>query len=303
MTMANRVPDVSPFELLPDATGETVLVLDRRSHFTQAVPGHPGRAPAEDESPRYEARLVLADAPITVRYRLDSLPTGMQPGPLAHTLTLAYAVNRAAGMPRVTSARGERCEAWGVLGAASSEYGLAQRAADGDHESVTVLVRSTDDALLAMVVTYRFASAAVSPIQWTLFLSAASAGIDWRPAAPTDRAPNLWPESTFLRPGIRGELFPSRRAEVESLRARLVMAPGEREALRSRLTRLVSGSEAPASPIAPDTLEMCGTYLGETLGDGAARSAVGQVLAEIRVAQDLRGAALVLLAATEAAAS
>lgn len=301
--MENRVADVSPFELLPDATGETVLVRDRRSHFTQAVPGHPGRAPAEDEGPRHDARLVLADAPITVRYRLDSLPAGMEPGPLAHTLTLAYAMNRTCGMPRVTSAGGERWEAWGVLGAAASEYRLAQRAADGDHESVTVLVRSTDDALLAMVVTYRFPSATVSPIQWTLFLSAASAGIDWSPARSRDRAPNLWPESTYLRPGIGGELCAARLAEVESLRARLVMAPGEREELRSRLVRLASGSEAPASPVSPETLGMCGMYLGEILGDGAARSAVGQALAEIRVAQDLRGAALVLLAATEGVAT
>jgi hypothetical protein len=292
------VTNESPrFELRPDTDGETALVIERRSGFTQAMPGHPALAAPTPEGPRHDARLLLADAPIAVRYRLDRLPAGMQPGPLAQSLTLAYAKERAGEDPLVSAADAARCEAWGVQAAASSVYPLKAEDPDGDYESVSVLTRPLDDATAAMVITYRFPSRAVSPVHWALFSSGAQVGLSWNPGAIPDGVPRIWPESAYLRPGVRGELWPARQAQADALRSQLVITPAEVAALRVRLLRLVGGGEASGNPVDLGQREIYRMYLADVVADRAADEAMRDVLADVHVAHDLRGAAIVLLSA------
>ena len=168
---------------------------------------------------------------------------------------------------------------------------------DGDYESVSVLVRPLGDAVAAMVITYRFPSTAVSPIQWALFSSGAGMGLSWNPDAIPDAVPRIWPESAYLRPGIRGELWPARQAQAESLRGRLVVTPTEVAALKVRLTRLVGGGESPHNPVDPGQREIYRMYLADVVANRETAEAMGEVLSDVHVAHDLRGAALVLLAA------
>lgn len=287
---------VGPFQLRPDGNDdETALLVDPRCGFSQALPGHPGFARPTAEGPRHEARVVLEDVPVVVRYRLDPLPGGATPASLAVGLTMAYASTRAGHPRQITAADSDRLASWRVEGAASSTYPLKTAEPDGDHESVTFLVRAVGGATHAMMIAQQFAIARVDPFIWNLFSSAAFAALDWNPEAPASVVPRLWPPSRFLRPGLSGALFPEQLARVDALRRRMVFGPGEAEASRARLVALTCGSEPPAAPVDAAARRLYVNYLSDVIADEAAVGTVRELLDEVVHAHDLRGLARLLL--------
>ena len=67
-----------------DQSGETGLYADQRCSFTMGIPGHPAlHAPSAGPSePAYESLVVLAELPVTLRFRLSSLAELLRRRPL-----------------------------------------------------------------------------------------------------------------------------------------------------------------------------------------------------------------------------
>jgi hypothetical protein len=281
---------MTPFALRLDASGETGLLSDGRCGFTQLLPGRPALVAPAGDGPRHEARVLLSDAPIDVRYRLDRLPDARQPASLARVLAQAYMAERAAEACAPALAGGARILAWGVDAAASAIYPLRRAGAAGDTEAITVLVRREG---LAMVVTQVFPSSEVPPALWARFSSAAQ--VSWREGPPPGEVPRAWPESALLGPGLRGDLSPGARARVPALRA--VLARADLGALRPRLHGLLGGGEPPATELDDAARAALAGYLLDA-APGAAGHALRSLLAAVRTSHDLRGAALLLLEAT-----
>lgn len=288
--------------------GEAALYVDERCGFSQVIPGHPrlldvASRPGE---PLAHAAVEIADLPsLTMRWRLDALPGGMQPGALAASLAQAFGMNRAAGPPRVFSAPPERLVDWGCAGAASSLYPLRQPDGAADTEEVFVLVRPDQaSGTWAMVITKRFPSS-TAQVRFGAFTVAANAGLRWRPGEPAPAAPApVWPESSFLEPGVACRLLPERQRAARELAAALTgAADTDLRRAAERIAVLASGgSEPPASPVSQPMRETFAQWFADVSPPPAALRAFTTLLDEALTSRDLRGVALVVLGALTDAA-
>ncbi|MGE5184287.1 MAG: hypothetical protein ACM31C_19595 [Acidobacteriota bacterium] len=285
----------SELELVPLAQ-DTARFVDRRIGLSICIPGHPQLLPvaasAGVSEPAYEARIALADAPISIRYRHTAGAAGNAP-----LYVETYAANRCRPeeRPRAQAASPEQRSAWGVDAAASTLYALREPDADGgDMEEALVLARG--DAVV--VLTKRFPRAQTSWIAWTLANSAIAAGICWDPAALAAPPAPLWPRSSFLAPGITGALAPGRRDAAARLAARIAAHPASAVRLADGAGALVRGSEPPAHVVTASERAMFETYLADLASDPALGRELSALVAEVETAHDLRGLCLLVLHAT-----
>jgi hypothetical protein len=287
-------PTSGAFELRLGAGNETGLLIDRRVGFTHALPGRPKLVPPAAQ--RNEARVSIGEAPITVRYRLERLPMAPAAAALAKNLAQTYGQMRAGVPVTVRAAEAPRSSSWGVAAAASVSYALARPTTDADTERLTVLVRPVGPATCAMHITETFNALRVGTVPWNMFTSATT--FRWSPDAPTTAVPQVWPDSTYLRPGILGDLLPERVAMLPRIREALShvsVAP-----LRSRLTTLLLAPEPAATPLSANAVSMRLAYLSDGAPDRDASLALREVLADVRTIHDARGAALLLMRALPA---
>lgn len=277
--------------------GDTGLVHDEGSGFTQLLPGRPEVAalPPEEE-PKADIRVVCKDLPIEVRVRVDGTPSAVDPQALAGALAHAYARNRARDSEvQPHPAAAVQLATWGCDGAASAVYELAKPSASGcDTEEVVVLSRGP----WTVFQTRLFPRALMDPALWGRFVTACSGGVHWLPKRPTS-VPSLWPRSAFILPGLEASLRPDREALATAARALAPTDPGQRAAQRGRLEVILRGGEAPGTPIEPASLDVYDGFLVDTLGSGPLLEQARDWMCDVENAQDLRGVFRMLLRALE----
>lgn len=287
--------------LILSGDDEAGLLVDPGSGFSMALPGHPYQTVTLEhpEVPRHDARVMIKDVPVEVRCRLDARPEDMKAAPLAVALAQAFASNRSQGKINVQPAQEAQRRAWGVEAAASVIYPLKRFDPSGaDTEEVLVLIRDQR----VMTITRAFPGAFTDSLRWTLFNTASNGSIAWTgDGEPPEAPPVIWPESTFLKPGVLGVLRPERRAQALTLSKTLSTTLIQRVA--PRLETLLFGSEPPSTPLDATMRRFMGDYLLEVFEGTDAAALILTCLPELHNAHDSRGLALMLLRAVSAAAS
>src|SRR4051794_19660259 len=113
------------FELLGSAADETRLLVERETGYSIPIPGHPALAQPPATLPAYAALVLMADQPINLGFRIDTLPVGVELQPLATALAATYATNRAGHAPGVTQLLGREL-AHGATAGARSIYDVRE---------------------------------------------------------------------------------------------------------------------------------------------------------------------------------
>lgn len=269
------------------------LYDDGRCGFSMIIPGAPrwsARAPAPGE-PTYEALVEVTEVPIELGFRRGEAPEGVERAPLAIALAQAYARNRSGEAPAVEALPGAQTSAWGVEAAATALYHLRAPVGRGaDVEVLTVLVRSHHQ----MTVTRRFSTASVDWRRWALFNAATMSSLRWDPGM-RPRPQRLWPPSSFLEPGLMGQLRASARERLRPLLALVTTPAPGLYALRRRLQQVLRGGEAPSAPVTAEIRASVGRFLCEVCLEPALEDLIKQGLAEVETGFDLRGLSQLLL--------
>jgi hypothetical protein len=302
-TGPTALPPPSPFALAR-SHDDTALYQDGRTGFSHLLPGRPrfarpdagGSGPHAAFAPYADALLVLEDAPITIRYRLEpprvNAPTAQD---VAHLTAVLEARARAgvhAESATVDHANTTWLAAWGVEGAAVAAYDVAPVSPEGPHEREDLFVLVRGGLVLTVRWTYP-RELATDPV-YAMFASVAEATMIWDADRwQEQQRARVWPESRILGPGLRAVLPPALLDHARELATR-PLPPAEREALLSVLSTVVSNAGAPWVPIAAPERRAATSLLQAATQDARIHGFVAHLLDEVRNAHDLRGVALLL---------
>lgn len=285
----------SPFSLLADASGESALYVDWRFGFSHGLPGGPRILPASADptAPTCDVAIGLRDLDVVVAYRASApLVRAQDPADLAVKQAQLYLDARFGGQSPVAArlVRGPQLGAFAVEAAACAEYRLPVADAAGHtHEELLLVVRGGH----TMQITFRYAKEATPALALATFFSVAKASLSWDARRPTI-APLLWPESSYLAPGLGSELLPARVAQAPVLVRAFAMDPREGVAVSEVLESFVGGEEPPWMPLSPATVEAHAQALLAASSAPAFASMVRSVIADVRTVRDLRGFAILL---------
>lgn len=293
-TGPSAVPSGSPFSLLADATGESALYVDWRYGFSHGLPGCPRQVSGSaDPAAPCDAAVALDDLDVVIAYRASApLVRAQDPADLAVKQAQLYLDARFGGQSPVAArlVRGPQLGAFAVEAAACAEYRLPAADAEGHtHEELLLLVRGGH----TMQVTFRYAKDAAPALALATFFSVAKASLSWDPRRPTI-APLLWPESSYLAPGLGSELLPARAAQAPVLVRAFAMDPAEGVAVSEVLESFVGGEEPPWMPLSPAAVDAHAQALVARSSAPAFASMVRSVIADVRTVRDLRGFAILL---------
>ncbi len=198
--------DVAEFELLGGAEDETRLLRERSSGYSLPLPGHPSLTPpppASNESPRYDCIVKLRDIAAEYGFRLDDLPTALDPKELAKALATAYA-NRRSGRTPFVKPLPDYARPTSSPGGAHAIYPLLD--AEPSMEQLCVIMHPSPTGWWALYFTTRFRSADVNSIKWGHLRASVIDRHEWDPIHPRETAPTLWPPSAFALPSAALEL-------------------------------------------------------------------------------------------------
>jgi hypothetical protein len=234
------------FELRGNDTDEARQVLHRDAGFSSWIPGHPRLSTMRSD----HFGLRLADADVTVEYRLDDLPRTGDARALAMALIEAYMTNAAKEPVRF----GPAPVPTGADTAASATYAL-----DGDDEHAmeftTIALRNDDLATHALYQIVRFRRGELNPVQWANFRTAVAHAQDW--SANPSESPTLWPNSSFAAPGIGLELLPAALDEANAKAVALrEISSNDIDALTDILIEFAVSNDPPSYELQHVVLDM-----------------------------------------------
>lgn len=192
----------------------------------------------------------LADADVTVEYRLDQLPRTGDARALAMALVEAYMTNAAQEPVRF----GPAPIPTGAEAAASATY---QVEGTDEHamEFVTIALRTHGLATHSLYQIVRFRRGELNPVQWANFRTAVAGAQDW--SGQTSSTPNLWPSSSFVAPGIRLELLPAAFDEARNKAAALQgIASSDVDGLIDILLEFAVSNDPPSYELQKVVLDM-----------------------------------------------
>ncbi len=237
----------------------------------------------------------LQDAPITLRYKLESpsfhAPTAAD---LARGTAERYAQWRAQQAVGVDFANPTWLAAWGVEAAIVCAYEVAgPQGAPPIREDLFVLVRQ--GAIL--LVTWTYPKGFVDDPAYATFASIAEATMVWDPAR-WEQTGRVWPDSAFLGPGLYGALKPKHNEAARSL-AQLAFGNEERAHLFSILSGVVSSAGAPWVALSPDVREAHRRVIIGAIREPRVRATIETAFVDVHTGHDLRGLAIMLGRALE----
>lgn len=150
--------------------------------------------------PRYDVVVTLRDLPVHLGFRIDDLPTSLEPKALASALVTAYASARAAKLPGVRPVGAHLRPASTVAGAAAV-YPLRD-VADTTIEQVWLLLHPSPSGMWALYHTSSFKTAQVNTFQWGHLRAAIIHQHAWGPRSPSA----VWPPSEITKPSAKLDL-------------------------------------------------------------------------------------------------
>jgi len=251
------------------ADPDVALYRDARVGFSHLVPGRP-QLFAVDDAPNElasDASLVLEDAPLTIRYRLDD---AREP---ALVLARKIAAWRAHAPVVAESAHPSWPRTWGVDDAAVASYDVAI-AREPLREDLFVLVRRAQ----AYLVTWTYPVRSATTPTYGAFASIAEATMVWDPERYEQRG-RVWPKSEVAGPGLSPALDPRLLGTVHTL-----ARTAQREPLRKLVARVLSGIGPPWVELSPERVASHRDELAKL----ADPTLVHRLFEPVRTAHDLR---------------
>mgnify|MGYP000087685795 CR=1 FL=1 len=295
----------------PTQDWETALYVDWRVGFAQAFPGAPQPHPVifGGGDPVHDAYWVLSDAPMGVRFHLGTPTVSAADAQAGARAQLEAFVTTRGGtdiIPREPTI--DQKTGWMVEGAMSATYSLAQPDPfGGDREEAVMLVRTMPPShhapahLALMTITMRWPSRALDPFRHALLRSAALGTIRWDPTHPQQQPPRIWPNSTFLEPGVEGKLKGYRDEQIPKLAPAFAMADVEKQALAQEVEKCVTRIDPPWSAVSRGEIEALVFALSSTNANPLFEPMLRSMLGEVRTMHDVRGVALLIGRAAAAA--
>jgi hypothetical protein len=296
MAQAHRHALMQQFPFFhPAPDWETALYSDRRAGFTMALPGYPRPIPlppAPGEPPA-DALLTLSDLPLGVRFYLGRPNVqGDTPDEIVARQLGHYVKDRAGGAPELKHTTVDQRGGWRVESGATAVYDLARvDPFGGDREEATMLYREGG----VMLITLRYAKATFDKFRAGLFRSAAFGSIRWDPRDPILVPPRIWPEGTFLEPGVTARLKSFREDQIPRLAPAFTgLNDAQRGALAEAIERCVTRTSPPWAPVSRAEVEVLIDDLAGAAENELFAKMLRSVAVEVRTMHDLRGFALLM---------
>jgi hypothetical protein len=192
------------FELLGGDNDETRLLRERTTGYSLAIPGRPFIVPAPEGGPRYDVVVKLRDVTAHLGFRIDDLPTSLEPKALAGALATSYANSRAEKPPRVKPLGPHRRPPSTVAGA-HAVYPLRE-IAETTIEQIWIVLHPSPSGVWALYHTTWFRSADVNTFEWGHLRASMVDQHGWDPAHPREVPPSIWPPSEITKPLARLEM-------------------------------------------------------------------------------------------------
>jgi len=292
MLPSDRPP---PFGLTPQRD-DTALYQDARLGFSHLLPGRPVLvAPTNREGePPADAIVNLQDAPISIRYRVESPSFAAQSaGELARVMGEQYASWRTGVSTPADPANPTWLATWGAESASVASYDLP----GGElREDLFLLVRQG----AVLLVTWTYPRRFVDDPAYAMFSSVAEATMVWDHARWLQTG-RVWPQGELMGPGLYGAPRPKYNERAKSL-AGAPLLPEEKTRLFAILSGIVSGAGAPWVPLAQDVHDTNRRAILSVVKNGRVRSFVEEAFTDVRTAHDLRGLAIILARGLDAPA-
>jgi hypothetical protein len=287
LAYATPTPSPSPFSLETGRDDDTGLFKDARIGFSHLLPGRPSLAMPQPGDPPADVTVRLQDAPITVRYRLESARVqASSAAELAWLTAERFAAWRVRGSARVELATPSWLRAWGSESAAVASYEVP--APCPAQEDLFVVVRQ--GALY--VVTWTYPRAFTADPAYASFASVAEATMIWD-STRWDQRGRVWPESAFVGPGIHVRPKP-RHNEAARWLSRLPLADDDRARIFDVLSGIVSNAGAPWVELGAEVIDQSCRAIASAVRSPEIHAYLQGAFAEVRTAHDLRGLAVLL---------
>ncbi len=286
---ASPVPP-SPFSLETGKDHDAGLFQDARTGFSHLLPGRPSLSPRPGDHPPADATVHLQDAPVTLRYKLEAPSVhASSAAELARITAERLASWRARSPVIVEPTNPTWLVAWGAEAAAVATYDVAMPPrTDVLREDLFVLVRQG----MIYVVTWTYPRGFVEDPAYTSFASVAEATMIWDPLRWEQRG-RIWPESSFVGPGIYAQPRPIHYELARSL-ARIVLPDDARARLLGVLSGVVSHAGAPWVELRPEVVDAHRRTILSTAHHPDLHAFVSAAFADVRTAHDLRALAVLL---------
>jgi hypothetical protein len=278
---------VGEFELIGGDESETRLLRERTTGYSVPLPGRPVLVAAPDGTPRYDVIVRLRDVDVEHGFRLDTVPSSVDPQALAKALATAYATTRSAKPPNVVPIA-QRFRPAGVLGAHAT-YALASTENDPMIEHLWLLVHPLPSGVWVLYQTTRFRTSSLNQIEWAHLRASILDQREWDAAHPRDIAPALWPESAFARPSGKLELTDA--AHEESVAKADAIGPltdEETLTLAQVLREIAQADQTPRFAVVPAQLQECMRRVANSAPSRAAEAMLRN-LERCKTMHDLRG--------------
>jgi hypothetical protein len=195
---------VPQYELLGGNDDETRMLREGTTGYSLVIPGRPLVATAAERGPRYDVTVALRDLPATLGFRIDDLPTSLEPKALAAALATAYASSRAEKPPRVRPI-GTHMRPPSTLAGADAVYAVRD-AAEPTMEQVWLLLHGSPRGVWALYFTTSFRSADVNTFQWGHLRAAMIDQHGWDSVRPRGGPLAMWPASEITKPSAKLDL-------------------------------------------------------------------------------------------------
>jgi hypothetical protein len=263
------------------------LYRDARVGFSHLIPGRP-RLFAVDYTPNElacDACVVIDDAPVTIRYRLD-----VEAKEVAIAIARRIATWRAQAPVSAEAAHPSWPRTWGVDDAAVASYDVARGALHDDPAREDLFVLSRREQRYVITWTYPAHAATTPP--YGAFASIAEATMVWDPERYEQRA-RVWPRSDVASPGLAPALDARLLGSVHT-----IVRGARREELRKLAARMIVDAGPPWVELAPDLVR---AHRNEVVNLARGEEALVHRLFEgVRTAHDLRAIAVFLVRALSA---
>lgn len=279
--------------LLPQRD-DTALFHDPRLGFSHLLPGRPvlGAPTNREGEPPADAVVHLQDAPISIRYRVESPAFAAQSaGELARVMGERYAEWRARTRTPADPANPTWLASWGAEAASVAAYDVPPDPVLGTahaREDLFVLVRHG----MVLLVTWTYPRGFVDDPAYAMFASIAESTMVWDPSR-CEQHGRVWPLGEFLGPGLFGAPSPKYNERAKSL-AGSSLLPDEQTRLFAILSGIVSGAGAPWVPLTADIRDTNRRAMLAVVRNGRVRSFIEDAFADVHTAHDLRGLAIIL---------
>jgi hypothetical protein len=145
---------------------------------------------------------------------------------------------------------------------------------------------------MVYVVTWTYPAGFTDDPAYASFASVAEATMIWDPMRWEQRG-RVWPESTFVGPGIYAVPKPKHN-ETARVLSRVSLVNEERSHILLVLSGIVSSAGAPWVELRPDMLDANRQAIASAFRDPELRAFIHHAFADVRTAHDLRGFAVLL---------